>query len=443
MEDKTVTSADLPKVISGIDTLFYFYESNDLYDDFFLDILDQLEDSKGRFDKREIAYSNKDLKIAISGQVFEFNGKAQGFYWFTNLENFLTVGFKDNLTNRGLNDIQVQLNAIGIYTLGIKTLLRYVDDIFKDVTTGYKPVTRVDLNMFVQSNMSWLQKDMFVSRKRQYTTHLKEISSKYRLQTLYIGKAPFLLRLYDKKEELKTSKKSELMYEYFLNNGFTREDDIFNIEFEMHRKHLKMYNIDTVDDLLGHAEKLFKESMDAIRLVDLSTISENSVNSQNRYKAEIHPLWKYLSDSYELKEFLALDMPLERLKRKNYSYTIEDAMKEQVSLARKAYIHNIVVDEQFYEEVLEAYHKSREPKYLTTQSINKEEEKELVIAYETISESINLKKLDDLELEKYINMIENLMTNPNSDLKTLMKKHELAFIELKARGKSLYQESLF
>lgn len=443
MEDKTITSADLPKVISGIDTLFYFYESNDLYDDFFLDILDQLEDSKGRFDKRDISYSNKDLKVAISNQAFEFNGKAQGFYWFTHLDNFVTVGFKDSYTNRALNDIQVQFNAVGIYTLGIKALLRYTDDIFKEVTTGYKPLTRVDLNMFVQSNLSWLEKDMFVSRKRIYTTHLKEISSKYRLQTLYIGKAPFLLRLYDKKEELKTSKKSELMYEYFLNNGFNAQDDIFNIEFEMHRKHLKMYNIDTVDDLLGHAEKLFKESMDTIRLVDLSTISENSVNSQNRYKAEIHPLWKYFSDSYELKEFLALDMPLERLKRKNYSYTITEAIQEQVSLAKKAYIHNIIVDTQFYEEVLEAYRKSREPKYLITPSVMIEEKKELAVTYETISEPIDLKELSDLELERYIKMIENLMINPNSDLKALMKKHEIAFIELKTRGKSLYQESLF
>jgi len=435
MEDKPITSADLPKVISGIDTLFYFYESNDLYDNFFLDILDQLEDSKGRFDKRDISYSNKDLKVAISNQVFEYNGKAQGFYWFTNLDNFLSVGFKDTMTNRSLNDIQVQFNAVGIYTLGIKALLRYTDDIFKEVTTGYKPVTRVDLNMFVQANLSWLEKDMFVSRKRIYTTHLKEISSKYRLQTLYIGKAPFLLRLYDKKEELKTSKKSELMYEYFLNNGFNKEDDIFNIEFEMHRKHLKAYNIDTVDDLLI-------DSMDAIRLVDLSTITENSINSQNRYKAEIHPLWKYLSGSYELKEFLALDMPLERLKRKNYSYTIEDAIKEQVSLARKAYVHNIVVDTQFYSEVLEAYHKSREPRY---DEIKKpiEAKKELEIVYETIEEHINLKELNDLELEKYIKMLDNLMANPNYDLKALMKKHELAFIELKCRGKSPYDDFPF
>lgn len=172
MEDKNNTSTNLPNVISGIDTLYYFYESNDLYDDFFLEILDQLEDNKGRFDKREISYSNKDLKVAISNQVFEFNGKAQGFYWFTHLDNFLTVGFKDNLTNRGLNDIQIQFTAVGLYTLGLKALLRYVDDIFKDVVTDYKPITRVDLNMFIQSDMSWLTKDMFVSRKRKYTTHL-------------------------------------------------------------------------------------------------------------------------------------------------------------------------------------------------------------------------------------------------------------------------------
>lgn len=443
MEDKINTSADLPKVISGIDTLYYFYESNDMYDDFFLEILDQLEDSKGRFEKRDIAYSNKDLKVAINNQAFEFNGKAQGFYWFTHLDSFVTVGFKDSYTNRALNDIQIQFNSEGIYTLGLKALLRYTDDIFKEVTTEYKPVTRADLNMFVQSNMSWLQKDMFVSRKRIYTTHLKEISSKYRLQTLYIGKAPFLLRLYDKKEELKNSKKNELMYEYFLNNGFNAKEDIFNIEFEMHRKHLKAYNIDTVDDLLGHAQKLFHDSMDAIRLVDLSTISENSINSMNRYKAKTHPLWIYLSDSYELKEFLSLDMPLERLKRKNYSYTIEDSIKEQIQLAKKAYIHSISVDEQFYDEVLEAFRKSKEPKYLITKPQETEVKKEIEIIQETISEPINLKELNDMELEKYIKTIENLMTNPNSDLKALMKKHETAFIELKCRGKSLHQESLF
>ena len=438
MENKNNTSANLPSVISGIDTLYYFYESNDLYDDFFMDILNQLDEAKGRFEKRDISYSNKDLKVSISNQVFEFNGKAQGFYWFTHLDNFVTVGFKDNYTNRSLNDIQIQLTAVGIYTLGLKPLLQYMDDLFKDVTTGYKPITRVDLNSFIQSDLSWLEKDMFVSRKRKYTTHLKEVSSKYRLQTLYIGKEPFLLRLYDKKEELKNSSKREMMYEYFLNNGFNAENDIFNLEFEMHRKYLKMYNILTVDDLLGHAEKLFRESMDAIRLVDLSTISENAVNTTNRYKAETHPLWQYISDSYKLKEFLALDAPLERIKRKNYSYTIEDAIKEHVILARKHYIHGGTVDEQFYDEVRDAFLKSIRPKDDDILVSLKPQ-----IFYENIDEEVDIKELSDIELERYINALESSMENPDLDLQRLIQKHQFGYMELESRGKPLQQEFPF
>ncbi|PHS56145.1 MAG: hypothetical protein COB17_10285 [Sulfurimonas sp.] len=377
--------------------------------------------------------------------MFEFNGKAQGFYWFTHFDNYLTVGFKDHLENRALNDIQVQFTANGIYTLGLKSLLKYTDDIFKDIITGYKPITRVDLNVFVQADLSWLSKDMFVSRKRKYTTHFKEVSSKYKLQTLYIGTAPFLLRLYDKKEELKNSKKSEMMYEYFLNNGFNKEDDIFNIEFEMHRKHLKIYNILTVDDLLGSAEKLFRESMDSIRLVDIDTITEASKNSANRYKADTHPLWQHISDSYKLKDFLSIEAPLERLKRKSYSYSIEEAIQEHVSLAKKYYIHNGVIDEQFYDEVLEAFSKSKEPVHITTPSIhtNEEDKKELIITHENILDSVNLKELNNMELEKYIKTLESNMSKPDLDFHLIIKQHQTALIEFKFRGIAKQEEIVF
>jgi len=355
MENKnTKISTNLPNVISGIDTLYYFYESNNLYDDFFIKMLQQLEDNKKRFDTQNISYENKDLRITVHNQLFEFNGKSQGFYWFSHMDNFLSVGFKDSSKNIELHNIQIQLNAIGIYTLGIKTLLRHTDDIFKNISTGYKPVTRADLNIFVQTDLSWLNKDMFVSRKRNYTTHTKEVSSKYRLQTLYIGKAPFLLRLYDKQEELKNSSKKEMMYAYFSQHGFNLQDEVFNIEFELHRTYLKSFKIDSVDDLLSSAQKLFKECMNAIRLVDLSSISKGSINSTNRYKADTHILWQHISDSYKLKEFLADDKPLLKITRPKYFYTLEQAITEHVELAKRADLNNIVVDEQFYCEVLTA-----------------------------------------------------------------------------------------
>jgi len=352
MENSKNISTNYPNVISGIDTLFYFFESNKLYNDFYSDLLKQLDTSKKIFEEKSITYENRDVKVSINNNIFEFNGRANGFHWFTHLDSFVKVGFKDSNSNQALHNIQVQLIGVGIYTLGLKSLLRYVDNIFAHIVTGYKPITRVDLNIFIQSDLSWFNKEMFVSRKRKYTSHLKEICSKYKLQTLYIGQAPFKLRLYDKRAELKNSFKKELMYDYFLRYGISREEDIFNIEFEMHRKHLRSFSIDSVDDLLSHAEKLFKESMDAIRLVDLSTISKKSINSMNRYKADTHPLWKYIQDSYKLKDFLAVDMPLTKLKRKSYHYTVEEAISEHLVLAKRVSSKDVVVDEQFYSEVL-------------------------------------------------------------------------------------------
>jgi len=349
-----------PKTISGIDTLYYFYETNDIYDDLFLDILNQLDEVKCRYEKRDIKYENKDIRILINKQAFTFNGKSQGFYWFTHIDTYLTIGFKDYMTNRGLNDIQVQLNANGIYTLGLKTLLQYTDDLLAKYITGHKPLTRVDLNIFVNSDLSWLDKDMFVARKRSYTSIFKEIVNKHKLQTLYIGKKPFLLRIYDKVAELQTSKKNQMMIEYFFMNGFRSMNDIFNIEFEMHRDYFKTFKIDTVDDLLQRAELLFSDCLQAIRLVDLSSFTDNTKDSKNKNRALTHPLWEHLNSSYKLNDFLAIEAPLERVKRKSYSYTVQEALEEIVQTLRKFYIHNGVVDEQLMDEALQKFRNSKE-----------------------------------------------------------------------------------
>ena len=76
------------KMIYGIDTLHYFCESNENYDNLFLDILDQMEDIKGKFGKREIDYENSDIYITIDQVAFNYKGKAEGFYWFKNINDF-------------------------------------------------------------------------------------------------------------------------------------------------------------------------------------------------------------------------------------------------------------------------------------------------------------------------------------------------------------------
>lgn len=295
--------------------------------------------------------------------------------------------------------------------------------------TGYKPLTRVDLNIFVQSDLSWISKEMFVARKRSYISIFKEIATKHQLQTLYIGKKPFLLRLYNKIEELRNSKKKEMMYEYFLNNGFDSLENVFNIEFEMHRDYFKSFKIDTVDDLLQRAELLFQDCLNAIRLVDLSTITDNTIDSKNINRALTHPLREHLSTSYKLNNFLALEAPLERIKRKSYRYTIQEAIEEQYALARKAYIHNIVVDEQFYNEVLEYFHKKTKPAHSDILPL-----KNGSVDFNNPSIEINIKSLGNLDLEKYLYILEKDMNKPDLDLQILIKRHQLVHLELKSRG---------
>ena len=82
------------KKIFGIDTLYFFIQTNENYDDLYLEILDQLEEVKGKFQKKEIQFENKDLIISIHDIQLNFLGKKEGFYWFRDLNEYFRIGFK-------------------------------------------------------------------------------------------------------------------------------------------------------------------------------------------------------------------------------------------------------------------------------------------------------------------------------------------------------------
>lgn len=342
----------LPKTISGIDTLYYFYESNSFYDDLFLDVIDQIEEKKLQLEQNNTMYKYSDIMVVIQDQQFNFSGKDQGFYWLKHSDSLFRIGFKDPCKNKNLHNIQIQLNAKGIYTFGIKAVVKLIDNLLDGFITGLKPITRADLNIFVQDDLSWVTKDMFVTRKRVFQTISKEIASKYGMQTLYIGKKPFLLRIYNKSLELERSDKYEMMWEHFLNNEFEIRKTVFNLEFEMHREHLvRTYGINTIDDLFERADAIFRDCMDAVRMVDLSTITENEKNSNNKNRAETLPLWRHIKDNYSLKSFLQLDLPLHRMKRKIRSYSEMEAIKDFLTFNRRCEISGVILDEQFYGKV--------------------------------------------------------------------------------------------
>ena len=60
------------KMLHGIDSLYYFCESNENYDDLYLEILDQVEEVKGKFEKRDVELGLSDgINVEITDGVKE------------------------------------------------------------------------------------------------------------------------------------------------------------------------------------------------------------------------------------------------------------------------------------------------------------------------------------------------------------------------------------
>lgn len=345
--------------ISGIDALYYFAQSGGNYDNFYMDIINQIEDKKAEFSSLNYAYADNDIIITINSIDIKYSGMGRdGFLWFNH--EFFRIGFKDSEKSQNIHNIRVQLNAIGIYTIGIKSLLEYINEEFLKgalLQERYFPVTRIDVNMFIQHDFKYLRKEMILSKKKTHSANIGERSTGYELETYYVGKKPFLLRIYNKLKELESgsSIKRELMHNYFLINGVDTRKPIFNVEFELHREFLKQYDIDTIDDALNSSNSLFKMGCEFIKLIDIDSLSDKQINSSNRNRANILPIWEYIKDSYDNKEFMQIDTPLEKIEKISYRYSLEDARKPLKRQIMRLLIHgNNPTLLYFYELLIKA-----------------------------------------------------------------------------------------
>lgn len=334
------------KKIFGIDSLYYYKVSNNLYNELLNNIENQIEEKIQYFENNNLTYEYKDIVININNSSFNYLGKNMGFTWLRDSNEYFRIGFKGKKINPTQHSTRVQLQAVGIYTIGIKSLIEHIDELLKEYCTLEKPITRADLNCFIQYDFKFLKKDMFVTKKKTYST-INEIGNANETQTITIGKAPFKLRIYDKRLELKSSEKKELMDKYFFTHGFNLHDPVSNVEFELHRAYLKTFNILDVQDLLCNANKLFKDCMDQIKLIDVDSISDNAIKNNNKHRAEVLPIWKDIKDEYCIDNFIQNDSPLRKFKREKTIYDDYKFEKEFKELIRKAFTNRVPMDQKY------------------------------------------------------------------------------------------------
>ncbi len=434
----------------GVDTLFGFLETNKNYSNFLIDLLNQVEDKKAIFERNDIDYTNKDIYIKINNMSLQYLNKAEGFYWFKCINKYFRIGFKDENTNKRLHNIRVQLQGIGIYEVGIKPLISLIkNDLLKDITTGLFLVTRADINCFVNYDLSYIDKTMFATRKQRYHT-ISEHGTSTKMQTIYVGKPPFMLRLYNKILELQKSKKKEMMYEYFATNGLDVEKPIFNVEFEMHRPHLKAYGIDTIDDLLSNANMLFKKATKDIRLVDTSNVTDKDIKNNSKNRAKSQTIWQHIHDKFDIKDFMQLDAPLERIKKRSYVYDLDKFSDEICVILKKGVIHRVGVFPELLSDITEHFLDEMENKEEQRKKENTLKKKYIPVTIENdnnqyrlldngeLIKPINIvpfNKLNDVELEQEIIRLESEFYFEDNDNKEIIaQKLEIANREKNSRG---------
>ena len=303
----------------------------------------------------EVARKSGELTLVQMGDLgFYYRGDSKGFSYLSDINGFFRVGFKHKDKQKNLHNILIQLENSGIYTLGIRGCIDYVNESVLGGLTAGRHITRADINCFISYDFSQFSSNDFVTKKRKWRIISDEHGSTRRTETIYIGAGALRLRIYDKKLELFSKKeKIELMDEYL--SGYDIDihgaEPLWNVEFELHRVHLKGFGISTVEELLANADNLFKKCMDDIRLIDPDTLSKEMIDSGHSNRAETLPIWNDIKEAYHIDGFLQSPITLERLKRKEYTYTEQKAIEEHVILGRKAKLNGIVIGTPFYEEV--------------------------------------------------------------------------------------------
>lgn len=349
-------------MICGIDTLYYYAQTNDNYENFFEDMMDQVYLQQALFERDTYANKNSAILVKIGDTSFHYLNKKDGYHWLKEINEYFRIGFKDTASNIHQHCIQVQLEGVGIYTLGIKPLLTFINDtVLLKVTTGLYPITRFDVNCFVQYDFSFMDKTMFASKKKSYKSY-SDLGNASRTQTIYVGRNPFKLRIYDKRAELKKSKKNEIMEEYFISHGFDMEKDIFNIEFQMHRQHLKAFGILEVEQALANASMLFDKAMDDVRMIDTSNITKKDIENNSKNRAKTLLIWDEIKQNFNITTFLQNTTPLQRLPQKRYPYNMPKFVNDTHELLNKAITNKLSISPQLLSEITENALENNAPK---------------------------------------------------------------------------------
>lgn len=305
--------------VSGIDALYFFIKVDYVdYTNFFVNHL-----LKGHVESDNFILLNKDYSSQFTyyknfGEI-EKEKNTITDEGLSPLQEICRIGFKNLNERDNLESIQVQMNSTALQQMSIDDIILYFTALLNNF--GLKPLkfqlSRTDLNTYVfDYSFDWLSYDFF-------STKCKKSEPKYngyQLETFYLGTRGngLFLRVYDKLKQLNTLEYSEgNIKEYLIGLKYISKyktmpkyKTLWNVEIELRREQLKLYRIDTLQDLNQSVNSLFKLLFSkSIRL-----LQEAKKMNSNDNRIPTHSVWSHIINEYNYNGFPVLEIDKEKLK---------------------------------------------------------------------------------------------------------------------------------
>jgi hypothetical protein len=284
-------------LISEIDKIEYLTCGIDSLDvGFYVNWSDDWKELKEKFDDRKVfAQGTEGNVIDVMGvrpHIFYASGKAPNYRYHVKFPEYhcfisttesalyspnIYVSFTSEALHSGLSEFElIELVTQDIKSLGGSVLRHKISRC--DLYADFRIPGGLSLE-FLKSHMVG---------KSKHTNHYMEGNL---LETFYVGKksSPIQLRIYDKEKEIKKKGNEERWLSIW---SVDDPQDVWRIEFQIRRKVLDEYWIDTIDDLKIKKSDLWK-------YVTGEWFSIRCLDDENQARRTIHEFWKKVQSCIE------------------------------------------------------------------------------------------------------------------------------------------------
>lgn len=233
------------------------------------------------FQKEELiqSKSKKPSVITLGSEEFLLasHGSGSGYPYLIQNEAFIIQFGQSNIPNFFVKFRSIALWHGGAFTLH-QRFLKWADSVGM-IPSQPERLSRVDYAFDYHLPLIDFDEDSFVSKANKDNQH----RANGVVQTFSIGSNPIKLRIYNKVDEINEQSQKTWLFDIW---GI--DQDVWRIEWQVRKEHLRLLGITTFDSLNERQGDLLRG------LVKDHTTLRIKTNDTNKSRWPIHPLWLHL-----------------------------------------------------------------------------------------------------------------------------------------------------